>query len=113
MYSFPYNFEGSSEFRNVNGPTEQMSGEELCQLIIKDLFGNDKPSCKLTTDKDNVVWWENTTIKRVYGDKFKEQVKPKAKKKVKVRRWRSRSPKRRWHSPVNSRMRVYTSSNYF
>ena len=112
MYSFSYLFEGSSELRYVNGPTERISGEELCELIVKDIFGSSLPPCKLTTDTESVAWWETATIKRVYGNKFEEKVKPKAKKKVRVRRWRSRSPRKRWHSPVNRYMPVYTHPSY-
>ena len=102
MFSFAYKFEGSSEQRHVMAPTERITGEDLCQLIVKDIFGESTPPCELIADVEETDWRQLVTIKRIYGNKFQKTGPTKAKKTVKVRRWRSRSPERkRWRSPVN------------
>ena len=101
MFSFAYKFEGSSEQRHVMAPTERITGEDLCQLIVKDIFGESTPPCELIADVEETDWRQLVTIKRIYGNKFQKTDPVKVKKTVKVRRWVSRSKRKRWRSPDN------------
>jgi hypothetical protein len=122
MYSFNYQFEGSSEVRSVPYGENKIDGPGLCNLIVKTLFGNNKPPCQLQVEQKQVFFGDTVTVKRVYAQKFFEEkketlkVEPVPKPTQRVRRWRSRSPiKRRWRSrsPVyNNYNRVYTDGGW-
>ncbi len=114
MYFFNYSFEGSSEVRHVSNKNNRISGEDICKLIIVDLFGNTAPPCELEVADQWIDAGKTVIVKRIYAKKFHEETKqkPELKPIKRVRRWRSRSPvRRRWRSrsPVNNYNIVYTN----
>ncbi len=99
-----YKIDGSSELRTID-VTEDCTDKELCDLILKSLFGDSPPTCDLMVhERGDVV-----LLTRVYAKKFNaipkfEVAKPKRRRK----RWVSRSPpRRRWVSRSPERNRRY------
>ena len=50
MFVFRYKFEGSSEIREIKSENECLSGEQLCDLILKTLFQGGPVPCNLFTE---------------------------------------------------------------
>jgi len=99
-----YKIDGSSELRSIDVP-ETCTDKELCDSILKTLFGDSPPTCDLVVcERGDVV-----LLSRVYAKKFEaipkfQVVKPKRRRK----RWVSRSPPRkRWVSRSPERNRRY------
>lgn len=114
MFVFRYKFEGSSEIREITSEKECLSGEKLCDLILKKLFQDGPVPCNLFTE--NVDRSKVTIVQRKYSNKFVTKTDTTKEPgeieevKVKVRRWRSRSPKkRRWRSRSPKRYKTVYS----
>ena len=93
MFTYKYHFEGSSSIWTVESEKSVLTSAELCELILKSIFKDEKPTCGVQCHKDSINPDEDVSITRDFRTFNKEKPKVKAPK-VKKRRWRSRSPQR-------------------
>ena len=106
MYTFKYHFEGSSSIWTIESEKSKLTSTELCDLILKNIFKDQKATCGIQCNAESIEPNEVYIITRDYVtfNKVNEvnEVK-KTPQKKRARRWRSRSPQRQMRPIYNYR----------
>ena len=105
MYTYKYHFEGSSSIWTIESEKSKLTSAELCDLILKRIFKDEKPTCGIQCNAESIEPNEVYIIARDYVtfNKVNEVNEVKTPQKKRARRWRSRSPQRQMRPIYNYR----------